>query len=164
MFWLKITQIYVCGPAAQTSIYLWSFKPHYFHIFPFRNKISPYFQCQYPTLWWSWCRVTCLYCRGWDRRSPNMILHIINISTILDYKCQRKYAPDPTWRFKIFIVIIFITKSISVLQNLLICCRWLRKHIGHVSDGHFLYYKYVWSSQHVVHNGYQPYWQFITTI
>ena len=79
---LKITQIYVCGPAAQTSIYLWSFKPHYFHIFPFRNKISTYFQSQYPTLWWSWCRVTCLYCRRWDRRSPNMILHIINISTI----------------------------------------------------------------------------------
>ena len=96
-----------------------------------------------------------------------MILHIINISTILDYKCQWKYVVDPTWRFKTFIVIIFITKSISVLQNLLICCRWLHKHIGHVSDGHFLFYNYVRPSPHVVsdpytHEGYQPYWQFIT--
>ena len=142
----------MCGPAAQTSIYLWSFKPHYFHIFPFRNKISTYFQCQYPTLWWSWCRVTCLYCRRWDRRSPNMVLHIINISTIRRLSMPKKICGKSymeIWNIycdNIHYKINFcITKSPHMK-------RWLRKHIWHVSDGHFLYYNYVRSSRspHVV--------------
>ena len=46
---------------------------------------------------------------------PDMIRYIIYIYTMVDHKCHKKYVVDPTWKVKIFIVII-----IFVLKNLLI--------------------------------------------
>ena len=46
---------------------------------------------------------------------PDMIRYIIYIYTMVDHKCHKKYVVDPTWKVKIFIVII-----IFVLENLLI--------------------------------------------
>ena len=55
---------------------------------------------------------------------PDMIRYIIYIYTMVDHKCHKKYVVDPTWKVKIFIVIIiFVLKKSPDMK------RCLRKHM-----------------------------------